>query len=192
MPNFSEAARRAPHAAIAALLATALAAGCQGDFPSPGVKVRDGSRQENVLRHIRFEGDRVVVSLPGGQSAAISATGDLAVGGADIQLDEMQRALARRYYSEATAVRSEGIAMGKAGASMAGAAVTAVVTSLAQGEPDAIGEKIESAAAVLERQALGLCQRAAALQTVQLQLAEAVPAFEPFPAIARIEADDCD
>jgi hypothetical protein len=178
-------------AASAVLLVTTLAAGCRADSPAADVTVRDGSRPENVLRHIRVDGDRVVVSLPDGRKAAISATGELAVGSANVPLDDRQRALARRYYEEAASVRSEGAAMGKAGAKMAGTAVSAVIASLARGEPGAIGDRIEAEAAVLERQALGLCHRVAALQSVQLELAEAVPAFTPYPAVARVDASDC-
>ena len=110
-------------------------------------------------------------------------------------MDEAGRAamnrVLERYYAEAVAIRSEGLALGKAGAKMAGHAVSTVLTSLVQGDPESIDSKIETEAAVLESRALKLCEHAMALQVTQVALAEAVPAFKPFPVTTRIDANDC-
>jgi hypothetical protein len=174
-----------------ALLAGALLAGCGGDLPSPGVTIQQGDRHDNVLRHIGFEGDRISISLPGGQQAEITATGALSIGGKPVALDDPQRVLVQRFHEHAIALRNEGLAMGTAGAKMAGHAVSSVVAGLAQGEPDSIGQRIEAEAATLESRALQLCERAMALQAAQVELAKAVPAFKPYPVTTRIDVNAC-
>lgn len=168
-----------------------LVAGCGADVPSSGARVEHVDTQDNVLRHIGFDGDRISVSMPGGRRAEITSAGDLTIGGERIALADPQRAIAQRFFSDAIAIRSEGLAMGKAGAEMAGHAVSAVVAGLAQGDPDSIGEKVEAEAAELERQALKLCERAMALQAAQVELAKAVPAFKPYPVTTAIDVNDC-
>lgn len=174
-----------------ALLLLAMLAGCGAELPPPGVTVRLDDDQENVLRHIDFDGDRISVSLPDGRRAGIDATGALAIDGRRIALTDSQRELAQRFHVHAHAVREEGLAVGRAGAEMAGDAVGSVLTSLVQGEPDSIRDRIDADAAPLKARAVELCRRTVALQAAQVELARAVPAFQPHPVKAGLDAADC-
>lgn len=173
------------------LILSLLVAGCGADAPSSGMRIQHVDGQDNVLRHIGFDGDRISVSMPGGRKAEITSAGDLTIGGERIALADPQREIAQRFFSDAIAIRGEGLAMGKAGAEMAGHAVSAVVAGLAQGDPGSIGGKVEAEAAELESRALKLCERAVALQAAQVELAKAVPAFEPYPVTVPIDVNDC-
>lgn len=166
-----------------ALLATVLAA-C-----NPGSHISiDG---DQPLKHLTIKEDRVGLRSSAGDMAWIEADGSLEIGGESVALDASQRALTSRFYTEANAIRDDGIAIGKSGASMAGKSLRSVVTGLAGGDPDAIGPEIEAEARKLETSALQLCGRVVALQSLQDQLAQGLPAFAPFAPSDSTRTGDC-
>lgn len=146
---------------------------------------------ESVLQHITVKGDRVGAVAPDGSTAWIDADGTLEIDGKPVALDDRQRALARRYHHEAMSIRAEGIAIGKSGIALAGKSLRNVVEGLTGGEPDAIGDRIEADARQIETSAMGICERAAALQAVQDELAQALPAFAPHATMTGSQTRDC-
>lgn len=143
------------------------------------------------MQHMSIQADRVGVKAADGSTAWIGASGALTIDGKDVALSAQQRALTSKYYSAATGLRSDGLAVGKAGAAVAGKAVSSVIKGLASGNPDEIGPKIEAEARTVEAKAMQLCQRVGDLQSAQDALARSLPAFAPYATITRTTAVDC-
>ena len=165
------------------LLLTVALAGCNRST----VEINGNS----VLQHITLQDGRVGANAPGGATAWIDATGALAIDGKDVDLSAEQRALTSKYYAVAMGLRSDGIAVGKAGAAVAGKAVGSVIEGLASGNPDEIGKKIEAEAKIVEAKAMQLCQRVGELQSAQDALTKSLPAFAPYATITHATAADC-
>lgn len=170
------------HTLICAVLLAVALAGCK-----PTVQVNGNS----VLQHITIKADRVGASAPDGTTAWIDATGALTIDGKNVDLNAEQRVLTTSYYTTATGIRSDGVAVGKAGAAVAGKAVSSVIQGLAGGNPDEIGPKIEAEAKNVEAKAMLLCSRVGELQATQDALAAALPAFAPYATISDVTAADC-
>ena len=168
--------------ACALLLALALA-GCNRST----VHVNGNS----VLQHITIQAGRVGANAPDGTTAWIDAAGALTINGKDVDLNAEQRLLTTSYYTTATGIRSDGVAVGKAGAAVAGKAVSSVIQGLASGKPDDIGPRIEAEAKNVEDKAMLLCRRVGELQATQDALAASLPAFVPYATIKGNEFDDC-
>ena len=165
------------------LLLTVALAGCN----RPTVAVNGNS----VLQHITIQADRVGANAPGGATAWIDATGALAIDGKDVDLSAEQRMLTSKYYTVAMGLRNDGVAVGKAGAAVAGKAVGSVIEGLASGNPDEIGKKIEAEANIVEAKAMQLCQRVGELQSAQDALAKSLPAFAPYATIGAKQVSSC-
>lgn len=172
----------APSLAGALLLALVLA-GCDRST----VQV-DGN---SGMQRITVQSDRVGIKATDGSSAWIDATGAMTIDGKPVALNPSQRVLATNYFVTATGIRSDGVAVGKAGAAVAGKAVSSVIQGLAGGNPDEIGPKIEAEARNIEGKAMLLCRRVGQLQATQDALAAALPAFAPYATISKVDADDC-
>ena len=165
------------------LLLTVALAGCNRST----VEINGNS----VLQHITLQDGRVGANAPGGATAWIDATGALAIDGNNVDLSPEQRVLTSKYYAVAMGLRSDGIAVGKAGAKVAVKAVSSVIEGLASGNPDGIGAKVEAEARKVEASALQLCQRIGELQSAQDALARSLPAFAPYATITHATAADC-
>ena len=146
---------------------------------------------DSGMQRITIKPDRVGIKATDGSTAWIDATGALTIDGNAVALDPNQRALAAKYFANATGIRSDGVAVGKAGAAVAGKAVSSVIHGLAGGNPDEIGPKIEAEARNIEGKAMLLCRRVGQLQATQDALAAALPAFAPYATISKVDADDC-
>ena len=168
----------------ALIVVAALLAACN---PTTNVRIAG----EKPLKHLTIEDDRVGVRSAEGDVAWIEADGSLAIDGQPVALDPPQRALTVRFYTEAHAIRDDGVAIGKSGTAMAGKSVRSVVRGLTRGNPDDIGPEIEAEARELEVHAMRLCARIGTLQSVQDQLARAVPAFTPFALIRNTKTEAC-
>ena len=172
----------APSLAGALLLALVLA-GCDRST----VEV-DGN---SGMQRITVQSDRVGIKATDGSSAWIDATGAMTIDGKAVALNPSQRVLATNYFVTATGIRSDGVAVGKAGAAVAGKAVSSVIQGLASGNPDDISHKIEAEVLNVEGKAMLLCRRVGQLQATQDALAVALPAFAPYATISKVDADDC-
>jgi len=149
-------------------------------------------RHTSVFQHISVGSDEVSVhSRSAADDARITARGDLMIGKQTIILNTAQRESTRNYYAEVMALRSGGIATGKAGAAMAGSAIGTVAQELANGTPDAIGPKVEHEADKVRAQASNICLRLEALKRAQDAVTAAVPAFAPYATIEENEISSC-
>lgn len=172
----------APSLAGALLLALVLA-GCDRS----AVQV-DGN---SGMQRITVQSDRVGIKATDGSTAWIDATGAMTIDGKAVALNPSQRVLATNYFVAASGIRSDGVAVGKAGAAVAGKAVSSVIQGLASGNPDDISHKIEAEVLNVEGKAMLLCRRVGQLQATQDALATALPAFAPYATISKVDADDC-
>ena len=168
----------------ALIVLAAVLAACS---PTPNIRIAG----DKPLKHLTIEDDRVGVRSAEGDMAWIEADGSLAVDGQPVVLDAPQRALTVRFYTEAHEIRDDGVAIGKSGAAIAGKSVRSVVRGLTRGNPDEIGPEIEAEARELEARAMRLCARIGTLQSVQDELAQAVPAFTPFARISNTRTEAC-
>ena len=144
------------------------------------------------MQHLTIQADRVGVKAADGSSAWIDASGGITIDNEVVELNAEQRAQAVKYFAAATGVRSDGLAVGKAGAAVAGKAVSSVIKGLASGNPDDIGPKIEAEAKTIEAKAMLLCQRVGELQSAQDALVRSLPAFSPYATITISNTEDCD
>ena len=147
---------------------------------------------DSGMQRITLKSDRVGIKATDGSTAWIDATGALTIDGKAVALDAKQRALAANYFANATGIRSDGVEVGKAGAAVAGKAVSSVIQGLASGNPDDIGPRIEAEAKTIEAKAMLLCQRAGELQSAQDALVRSLPAFSPSATITITNTQDCD
>lgn len=159
---------------------TALLAGCTMDF---------GGGQ--VGSHISIHDGNISVHARGAPDAVIAADGSLSIDGKAVTVTSDQRDLLKKYYAQAMTIRTDGIAIGKAGAAMAGHAAGAVASGLAHGNPDSIGPAIDARAADLEKKAGGICVDLATLRSNQEAVAAALPAFKPYASINLSEVSNC-
>lgn len=146
---------------------------------------------DSVMQHVTVRDDRVGANAPDGTVAWIDRTGRLEIDGQPVSLNESQRALTLQYYAQAQALRSDGLAVGKAGVALAGDAIGEVAKGLASGNPDRIGDRVEAQANAVEAKAMKLCRSVGELQATQDAIASAVPAFAPYATIDGHVAADC-
>ena len=145
----------------------------------------------HVIAPVSLSGDRIQVRGQGGARAELGPDGALRIDGRSVALDPAQQAASRRYYVQAMGMTQDGVAVGKAGAALAGKAVGNVIAGLTQGDTESIERKVEADAKEVERQALRLCERMAALRGAQDELAGALPAFQPFAVLDADSVDKC-
>ncbi|QWP75184.1 hypothetical protein J5226_16320 [Lysobacter sp. K5869] len=175
---------RKPSAALllAVAFAAALAGGCS--------RKSDSDVHVVVIDHMSMAGDRLQVR-GGGQRAEIGPDGAIAIDGKALALNPAQQAAGRAFYVEAVGIRSDGAAIGKAGAAMAGQVLSTVAQDLRSGHTDQTGSKVEAQAAKLEEQAMRICQRVGTLRVAQEQLVAQVPQFAPFARKNLTTGDEC-
>lgn len=144
----------------------------------------------SVLKGIELGDDRI--SLHGGRDVAvITKQGDLSIGGKAVALNPAQRSQAQRLYANAVGVRDDGIAIGKAGAAIAGKAVSETIEGMVKGDPGAVGDKMDAEANNIAQQAQRLCKRVVEMRAAQDALVETLPAFKPFATLDRGSVTDC-
>lgn len=137
-------------------------------------------------------GDQAVLKPDGAAEATIDAKGELHIGGQAVTVNDAQRALLRRYYAAAAAVRTHGIETGKAGAKVAGVALEGAASSLLHGDGDAMEKKIDSQAQAVEQSAGKICNDLVDIRTAQDALATQLPAFQPYAKLVTEKSvDDC-
>lgn len=152
----------------------------------------DDALQINSLGHLQLGDGRI--TLRNGQSkAVIDAKGELSIDGKAVALTAEQTAQAQRLYANAIGIRDDGLAMGKAGASIAGKAVGAAVQGVLSGDHDGndIEKKVEAETAKLEQQAQKMCNRLTEMRRAQDSLAASLPAFQPFAQFKQNAEEDC-
>ncbi len=141
--------------------------------------------------NVSLDGDSIALHADGHPDAAISQAGDLLIDGKAVPLDEAQRALLRSYHTELNAMTSDGIAIGKQGAALAGTAMREAIKGAIRGDGEQIDKKIEVEARKIEAQALLLCRRLVTVKASQDALAAQLPVFKPYATIDTSDVDDC-
>jgi len=153
------------------LLAPALAA-CSGSDPFDA--------HINGSLHINFDDGALVVHAPGHPDARIASNGDFRIGDNAVALTPAQRDLMKTFYGEASSVRDDGIATGKAGAALGVHAIGAALDGLFSGGSDKTDHEMDARSRTVETAALHLCGDLRHLKITQGQLATQLPAFEPY------------
>lgn len=172
-------------ASVLAAMAVALSA-C-GSPQDGGMQIDAGARGGAL----HLESGEVVVSARDRPDARVDAQGDLRIGGRPVALTAPQRALFVRYHRDAYALVDSGVAMGKAGAAMAGSVVGTVVSHLLRGDTRDIHSRVDAEAGTLRRKAAVLCTQLGALRQDQDAAAAALPAFAPYAVLGPDAASRC-
>lgn len=171
-----------PRIATATLLSIALMAGCD----------RDGGPAHASFQHFEVNNEALVTVHSRTKSdATVNAAGDLSVDGKPVATTPAQRQLLQRYFTEVQGIRSDAIAVGKQGASLAGKAIGEVIGGLAAGDPDRISDRVEAEAGKVEAKAAQICIRLGAIRNVQEALAKDLAAFRPYATIRAEQVSDC-
>lgn len=167
------------------LLAVMLATGCS---PTP---TAPADVQGSPLGFLKID-DQHVQLRNGNAVAQIAADGALSIDGRAVTLTAAQQALSKSYYGHATAIGLEGAAMGKAGAQLAGKAVSgAIEAAFKGGDPDQVGKDVDAQTAELEKKAQAMCMHVVELHRTQQALAASLPAFQPFARLDATDSSDC-
>jgi hypothetical protein len=161
-----------------ALLAALLLAGCGN-----GSSMSDFSSTSIANGGIRVKHGIATLHVSGAPNAVISADGELSIDGKAVATTPEQQGLLKRYVSSAVAVREHGIATGKAGAAVAGAAIQGVVASIANGDSDQIDKHVDAKAKQVDEAANKICRDIAQIKQAQDELATQLPAFKPYAGI---------
>lgn len=138
---------------VFALSLAVLIAGC-----NPGTHV--STSKGNVTSN----GKVITLRADGQPDARISAGGDLTIDGKAVAVNDAQRALLQNYLREMNAMTTDGIAIGKQGAALAGTAVSEAIKGAIKGDGDQIDARIEAEAKKIEQQAMQLCKRLSTLR----------------------------
>ncbi|HEX7803915.1 MAG TPA: DUF2884 family protein [Pseudoxanthomonas sp.] len=166
------------------LLVLALAVLVAGCAPGTHVSTDKGN--------VTSDGKVITLRASGQPDAKISADGELTIDGKPVAVNDAQRALLQSYIKEMNAMTTDGIAIGKQGAALAGTAVSEAIKGAIKGDGKPVDEKIEAEAKKIEQQAMQLCKRLVTIKASQDALAEQLPAFKPYATIDVSDVDDCD
>lgn len=152
---------------------------------NPGTSVStDGGR-------INASGKSVTLHADGQPEAKITAAGDLLIDGKAVTVNPAQRVLLQAYHKEMNAMTTDGIAIGKQGAKLAGKAVTEAIKGAISGNADDVESKVEAEAKKIEQSAMRLCKRLVTVKASQDALAASLPEFKPYATIDQSDVDDC-
>lgn len=130
--------------------------------------------------HINFDNGALVVHAPGHPDARIAADGDFRIGDNAVVLTPAQRDLMKKFYGEATGVRDDGIATGKAGAALGVHALGAAVDGLLSGDSHKTDQEMQARSKVVENAAMHLCGDLKQLKATQAEIGTQLPAFQPY------------
>ena len=140
---------------------------------------------------IRLQNGDVVITPDARPEARVSAQGTLSIGGRAVVVTPAQRAQLRAYHRDAFAVLRSGLAIGKAGAAMAGSVVGSVIGHLADGSTRGIQHAADQQADRIRQQAAALCAQLDVLRRAQDAAAADLPAFAPYAVLKSDAARDC-
>ena len=152
----------------------------------------DSNEHDSAFEHLSIasNGD-VIAHAQDGSDARITAAGDLEIENKHVGVAPAQRGMLRAYHDGALALRNDAVAIGKAGAHTGLAALGAVATGLASGDPDSIDSKVEHETDKVDALAQTVCRDLAKLYVAQQKLVVAVPPFQPYATIESHEVSDC-
>jgi hypothetical protein len=94
--------------------------------------------------------------------------------------------------ASAVAVRDHGIATGKAGVAVAGAAMQGIAAGIASGDSNQIDKHVDAKTRQVDEEANKICLDIAQIKASQDALAAQLPAFKPYAGILGADAGaDC-
>lgn len=166
---------------LCALIACGLIAGCGND--SNHLSIISDNTTSIADGGIVLEDGAVSLHRDNAPDATITAAGDLQINGSAVTVDPAQREQLQHYYQGVLAVREHGIATGKAGMAIAGAALKGVAASVTSGDTDQIGKQVDAKSQKVGQEAAKICLDLAAIKTAQDNLATQLPAFKPYAGI---------
>ena len=123
--------------------------------------------------------------------AEISPSGDLLIGGKNVDITPVQRELLLDYRGHVVSLIEAGMAIGVKGADLGMDAAGEALKSVFTGETANFEQRVEAEAAELEAEAMQLCDQLPAMLETQHQLAEALPEFRPYATMDAEDIDDC-
>jgi hypothetical protein len=165
----------------AAILASALLAGCQREQSSGrdagGITFSDGSS--------------ITLKAKDYPNATITHDGRLLIDGKPLQLDAAQQQRVMEYRAKLKDIAEQGISIGKQGAALGIQAATEALQGIADGEPERIGDRIQTQADKVRLEAQKICDHLVNLRTAQDALVSQVPAFAPYADVNDEVIGDC-
>ena len=167
--------------AVAALLAVLPLAACGHSYTDVNISGGD----------IHLHDGYVTIQADGAQDAVVTADGSLRIGSREIAVDSSQRQLLRRYYVAADGIGQQGIAVGKAGAHMAGGTIGDVFKNLFSGHPDRIDADVHQRTDHLLAKVSVICDGLHSLQVTQDDLASSLAAFRPYASLRAADVREC-
>lgn len=182
-----------------AVLAMAIGAsliGCGNDAPQdpadePKTIIGQAVKQATDEARKEIAKENFSISTEGMPKAEITPEGDLLIEGKSVTTTPEQKALAKLYREELTAIAQAGIGIGVQGADLAGKAVSEAIKGVFTGNPDQIEQRIEKEAEGIKGAAKLLCDRLPALKAAQDKLAAVVPEFRPYARMDDSDVKDC-
>jgi hypothetical protein len=133
----------------------------------------------------------VTIRPQGEPEARVRSGGRLEIDGREVEVTEAQRAELEAYHAAAMQLREHGKQTGIAGAKVGVAAVGAVISGLAKGDPDSIGPKVAAEAERVKQAARKLCEDIGLMRQAQDALAADLAAFRPYATIDAQQEADC-
>jgi hypothetical protein len=133
----------------------------------------------------------VTIRPQGEPEARVRSGGRLEIDGREVEVTEAQRAELEAYHAAAMQLREHGKQTGIAGAKVGVAAVGAVISGLAKGDPDSIGPKVAAEAERVKQAARKLCEDIGLMRQAQDALAADLAAFRHYATIDAQQEADC-
>lgn len=146
---------------------------------------------DSISNRITVHNGYVSIYSSDASSAVITASGDLRIAGTTMSLTAPQRVLTRRYYNQVRDIEHQGIATGKAGVTMAGKIIGAVITGLVSGDTDRIDRTANRQTTKIEASVAKICDDLQMVQNTQNQITAQIPAFAAYTVINKQQVIDC-
>lgn len=145
----------------------------------------------DVFQHLSIDDGNVAVHARGAGDAIVQSDGTLVIDGKVVTTTTAQRELLAHFHAQALKLRSDGVAVGRAGIKTAGKAIGGVIAGLAKRDPNTIDDKVNAQAREVEARAAELCNTLRDLRSTQDAIAAQLPAFQPYATIGKGETDHC-
>jgi hypothetical protein len=134
----------------------------------------------------------ITVMMQDGETATITANGDLSIAGQAVTLSTEQRELTKQYYAATKQIAMQGLEIGKESAKLATQAIGSAIGGIISGKNGTEIEKaVEAKAGNIERVADKLCASALELQAIETKLTTALPQFKPESMTVEQSKDGC-
>ncbi|MCU0975506.1 MAG: hypothetical protein MUC71_04245 [Steroidobacteraceae bacterium] len=177
-----------------ALCASAVA-GCGRSEPKPAATepAADDSTLTISIKvgSLGLSRDSVRIRPEGLPEARIFPGGRLVIDGSEVEVTDAERADLIAYHAAAMQLGVHAKDTGIAGAKVGLAAVGAVISGLAKGDPDSIGPKVEAEAEKVKQAARLVCEDIAAMRKAQDALAAELEAFRPYATLEEADELEC-